>query len=103
MNIFVSNLSFDTTSESLKELFAAYGEIISANVISDKYTGFSRGFAFVEMVNETEGEKAIVKLSETKFEGNIINVKIARPKSDRSNGDWNNNRSTGSGYNRRRY
>ena len=101
MNIFVSNLSNDTTEESLKELFAEYGEITSAKVIVDKYTGFSRGFGFVEMDNETDGKKAIEELSETEFEGNIINVNIARPRTDRNTGRRDNR--GGGGYNRRRY
>ena len=102
MNIYVSKLNFDTTSESLKELFAEYGETTSANVINDKATGFSRGFGFVEMANDTDGRKAIDELNETDFEGKTINVSVARPRSDRNSGGWNNNRD-GGGYNRRKY
>ncbi|RIH64493.1 RNA-binding protein [Mariniphaga sediminis] len=102
MNIYVSKLSFDTTSESLKELFAEYGEITSANIITDRLTGFSRGFGFVEMTSENEGRKAIDELNDTEFEGKTINVSVARPRSDRNSGGWNNNR-RGEGYNRSRY
>ena len=69
MNIYVSNLSYNTTSESLKELFAGSGEVTSANVITDKITGDSRGFGFVEMPDNVEGQKAIDNLNETDFEG----------------------------------
>ena len=106
MNIYVSNLSFDTTSESLKELFAEFGEITSANIITDRATGFSRGFGFVEMVNQDEGGKAIEKLNATDFEGKTIKVSIARPRNDRNSGDFGNtnrNRGGGGGYNRRQY
>ena len=101
MNIYVSNLSFDTTSESLKELFAKYGETTSANIITDRGTGFSRGFGFVEMPDKNEGQKAIEELNETEFEGKTINVNVARPRTDRDSGGQNNR--GGGGFNRRRY
>ncbi len=105
MNIYVSNLSFDTTSESLKELFAEYGETTSANIITDRGTGFSRGFGFVEMPNQDDGRKAIDELNDSEFEGKTIKVSIARPRSDRnSSGFGNSNRNhAGGGYNRRQY
>ena len=102
MNIYVSKLSFDTTSEGLKELFAEYGETISAKVIMDRATGFSRGFGFVEMANDTDGRKAIDELNDTDFEGRTINVNIARPRSNGSSNSWKNNSSSG-GFNSRRY
>ena len=98
MNIYVSNLSFSTSSESLQELFAEYGEVSSANIINDRETGRSRGFGFVEMPNDAEGEKAISELNEAEFEGKTINVSVARPRTERSSGGYNNNR--GGGYNR---
>lgn len=101
MNIYVSNLSFNTTSESLKELFAEYGEITSANVIMDKYTGDSRGFGFVEMPDDADGKKAIEELNESEFEGKNINVTVARPRVDRNSGGWKN--TGGGGFNRSRY
>ena len=101
MNIYVSNLSFDTTSESLKELFAEYGETTSANIITDRGTGFSRGFGFVEMPNKTEGQKAIEELNETEFEGKTINVNVARPRPERN--DLGRDNRGGGGFNRRRY
>lgn len=86
MNIFVSNLSWDTTSGSLQDLFSQYGQVSSANVITDRETGRSRGFGFVEMDNDSEGQAAIDALNQTNFEGNVINVNVARPKAPRSNG-----------------
>jgi len=106
MNIYVSNLSYDTDAESLQELFADHGEVTSANVITDRETGRSRGFGFVEMPNDEEGQNAIDKLNETEFEGKAISVNVARPKTERrSNGGFNRggggyNRGGGGGYNR---
>lgn len=101
MNIYVSNLSYNTTSESLKELFAGSGEVTSANVITDKITGDSRGFGFVEMPDNEEGQKAIDNLNETDFEGKTINVNVARPRTDRNSSGQNNR--GGGGFNRRGY
>ena len=103
MNIYVSNLSYNTTSESLQELFAGLGEVTSANIINDRETGRSRGFGFVEMPNDEEGQKAIAALNETEFEGKTINVTVARPKTERSNSGYNNRDDNGGGYNRRRF
>lgn len=110
MNIYVSNLSYNTTSEGLQELFAEYGEVTSANVIKDRETGRSRGFGFVEMSNDQEGQKAIDELNEVDFEGKTINVNVARPKTERSNGggynrggNGYNSRGNDGGYNKRRY
>ena len=98
MNIYVSNLSWDTTSEGLQELFSQYGQVSSASVITDRETGRSRGFGFVEMDNDTEGQAAIDALNQFKFEGNVINVNVARPKAPRSFGGGN--RGGGFGGNR---
>ena len=103
MNIYVSSLSYNTTGESLQELFAEYGEVTSVNIIKDRETGRSRGFAFVEMPDDTEGQNAISKLNETEFEGKTINVTVARPKTERSNSGYNNRGENGGGYNRRRF
>lgn len=104
MNIYVSNLNFSTTSESLQELFAAYGEVESARIITDRETGRSRGFGFVEIPNDEEGQKAISELNETDFEGKTISVNVARPKTEGgSRGGYNNRGGNGGGYNRNRY
>ncbi len=100
MNIYISNLNYSTSTDSLQQLFAEHGEVTSANVITDRETGRSRGFGFVEMPDDAEGQKAIDKLNETEFEGKTINVNVARPKTERSDrGGYNR----GGGYNRNRY
>ncbi len=101
MNIYVSNLSYDSTSESLKELFEEHGQVTSANIITDKFTGGSRGFGFVEMPDDSEGKKAIEELHETEFEGKTLNVNVARQRTERNSGRPGNQ--GGGGYNRRRY
>ncbi|MBK7409527.1 MAG: RNA-binding protein [Saprospirales bacterium] len=99
MNIFVAKLSFDTRSEDLKEAFEAYGEVSSANVIHDKFTGRSKGFGFVEMDNDEDAKKAIEGLNETELDGRTIVVKKAEPRADR--GD--SNRGGGGGGGGRRW
>ena len=98
MNIYVSNLNYSTDADGLQELFAGYGEVASAKVIADRDTGRSRGFGFVEMPNDAEGQKAIDKLNETELDGKAISVSVARPKTDRrSEGGFSRG---GGGYNR---
>ncbi len=103
MNIFVARLNYGTTSEALQTLFEGYGEVSSAKVIIDKFTGKSKGFGFVEMDNDDEGNNAIAELNDSSFEGNNIVVKKARPREDNRGGgnrggggggnrSWNNNR-----------
>lgn len=86
MNIYVSHLSWGTKSDSLHDLFAQYGEVTSANVITERETGRSKGFGFVEMTNDAEGQAAIDALNGTDFEGQTINVNVARPKTERPAG-----------------
>ena len=102
MNIYIANLSYGVTDADLKELFQEYGEISSANVITDKLTGRSRGFGFVEMPNESEALKAIKELNEVEYDGKVIVVNAAKPKTERKSFNNNNNRRSG-GYNSRRY
>lgn len=94
MNIFVAKLSFDTQSEDLKEVFEEFGAVTSANVITDKFTGKSKGFAFVEMENDDEAKKAINELNDSELDGRTIVVKKAEPRESRDNGG----RSGGGGY-----
>lgn len=82
MNIFVAKLSSSTTSEDLKELFAEYGDVISAKVIHDRETGHSKRYGFVEMSDENEGMNAINELDECEFDNSQIVVKKARPKTE---------------------
>lgn len=104
MNIYVSNLSFSVNDEDLKEFFAPYGEVTSAKVITDRETGRSRGFGFVEMSDETASQKAIAELDGTTVENRSISVSVAKPKAGRSSRDSDqsgfNNRNS---YNENRY
>lgn len=86
MNIYVGNLSWDVTEDDLKEAFEAHGQVASVNIISDKYTGRSRGFGFVEMSVETEARAAIEALNNTELKGRNLNVNEARPKPEGSRG-----------------
>lgn len=95
MNIFVAKLNFDTQSEDLQEVFEAYGEVDSAKVIMDKFTGKSRGFGFVEMPNDDEALAAIEALNETDLDGNIIVVKKAEPRGEGRRGGGGFNRGGG--------
>ena len=83
MNIYVSNLSFDAQDEDLKDFFAPYGEVTSAKVITDRETGRSRGFGFVEMADEAASKKAIAELDNGVVDGRNVKVMEARPKEDR--------------------
>ena len=82
-NIFVGNLSFRATEESVRELFERYGTVNSARIMTDRETGRSRGFAFVEMANSEEADKAIAALNGYAMEGRPLNVNEARPKPER--------------------
>jgi len=89
MNIYVSNLSFHTTEEDLVTLFSRYGKVSSANIITDRDTNRSRGFAFVEMPSDDEGQEAIKGLNNKDIEGRALNVSVAREKEDRGNKSFN--------------
>src|SRR5579864_3569446 len=101
--LFVGNLNFDTTSDDLKELFATAGLCESAQVMTDRATGRSRGFGFVEMSSDTEAQKAIVELNGRSFQGRNLNVNEARertpgaPRGPRPSGDFGGNRGFDSG------
>jgi len=82
MNIFVSNLNFKVRSEDLKNLFSQYGEVLSTKVITDKFSGKSRGFGFVEMKNDEDGNRAIAELDQKDFEGRNITVSVAKPRTE---------------------
>ncbi len=83
MNIYVGDLSYDVSTEDLRQAFEAYGEVGSANVVRDKYSGQSRGFAFVEMPNDGEGQAAVKNLNGKELSGRQIKVSEARPRADR--------------------
>ena len=84
--VYVGGLPFSVTEGQLQELFAAHGSVESARVISDKFTGQSRGFGFVEMSSSAEAQKAIEALNGTQLEGRTLNVNEAKPMTNRNTG-----------------
>jgi RNA recognition motif-containing protein len=93
--IYVGNMSYGTSEDSLRSLFASYGEVVSVNLITDRYTGESKGFGFVEMAEEAQAAAAISGLNGRELDGRQLRVDVAqdKPRSDSRSG----------GYNRRRY
>jgi RNA recognition motif-containing protein len=85
-NIFVGNLSFGASEESVRALFDPHGTVGRVNIVTDRDTGQPRGFGFVEMANDGEGEKAIAAVNGKELDGRALNVNEARPKTDRSSG-----------------
>jgi RNA recognition motif-containing protein len=83
MNIYVGNLSYSNTSSNLEEIFSEFGEVSSAKVISDRDTGRSKGFGFVEMPNNDEANTAINELNNKEIEGRKLRVNEARPREER--------------------
>src|SRR5213079_1984758 len=106
MNIYVSNLSFNVQDEDLKEFFTEYGEVSSAKVITDKFTGRSRGFGFVEMPDDEAAKKAIAELNGSEIDGRTIAVNVAEERKERTGGGGGggfrggNRGGGGGGYNR---
>ncbi len=90
--LFVGSLPYSTTSAQVEELFAKIGKVASCQLITDKYSGQSKGFAFVEMSTDEESDKAIKELNGTELDGRAIVVNEARPKEDRPSFSNNNNR-----------
>jgi RNA recognition motif-containing protein len=82
-NIFVGNLDFSVREEAIRSLFETYGAVERVSIMTDRETGRSRGFAFVEMTNEGEAERAIAALNGTDMSGRALNVNEARPKTER--------------------
>jgi len=93
-NIFVGNLSFGATEDAVRSLFEAHGTVDRVNIVTDRDTGRARGFGFVEMSNNAEGDKAIAALNGRDLDGRALNVNEARPKGDRESGH---------GFRQRRY
>lgn len=86
MNIYVGNLSYGVNDDQLREVFEAFGEVSSAKVISDKYSGRSKGFGFVEMDNDAEAKAAIEQLDGAEIDGRQVKVNEAKPREDRPRG-----------------
>ena len=97
-NIFVGNLSFGATEDAVRSLFEAYGTVDRVNVVTDRETGRAKGFGFVEMSNDGEGEKAIAGLNGRELDGRALNINEARPKEERGGGGY---RGTGGGQRQR--
>ena len=85
-NIFVGNLDFNTSEDELRQLFEVHGQVDRVAIMTDRDTGRSRGFGFVEMASAEDGEKAIAALNGSQVGGRTLNVNEARPKPERSGG-----------------
>ena len=91
MNIFVSNINYATKDYQLQELFEEFGEVSSAKIITDRDSGRSKGFGFVEM-GDAEGRQAVEALNQKEFNGKILNVTEARPREEKPRRSFDNNR-----------
>ena len=106
MKIYVGNLSYDVTEEELRQEFQAFGEVESVSVITDKYSGRPKGFAFVEMPTLSEGQEAIAELNGKTLKERTLNVNEARPRTDNRGGGSYGDKRRGGGFGggqRRRY
>jgi RNA recognition motif-containing protein len=83
MNIYVGNLSHKATEDDLRQAFEAFGQVVSVNIIKDKFSGESRGFGFVEMPSKQEAQKAIEEMNGQDLAGRAVNVNEARPRTNR--------------------
>lgn len=101
-NIFVGNLSFGATEDSVRSLFEAYGAVDRVSLVTDRETGRARGFGFVEMSNDAEGDRAIAALNGRDLDGRALNVNEARPKEERGGGGGGYNRGGGGGGGRQK-
>lgn len=100
--LFVGGLPYSVDNNKLNEMFAAFGQVVSASVIMDKFTNQSKGFGFVEMANDEDAQKAIKALDGQDYEGRRLGVSVAKPREDRPrDGGFNSNR--GGGFDRKRY
>ena len=97
MNIFVSNINYATKDYQLQELFEEFGEVTSAKIITDRDTGRSKGFGFVEM-GDAEGQQAVEALNQKELNGKVLNVTEARPREEKPRRSFDNNRGGGGGY-----
>ena len=95
--LYVGNLSFNTTTQDLEEMFGAHGTVESTNIIEDRETGRSRGFGFVEMSSKEEGEAAISTLNGKEIDGRALTVNEAKPREERSGGGGGNRGGGGGG------
>ena len=96
-NLFIGSLAYATTDDGLKAHFEQIGEVASARVITDRETGRSKGFGFVEYTDEANNQKAVDELNGKELDGRAINVSLARPKEDRPRRDFGSNDRGGNG------
>jgi RNA recognition motif-containing protein len=101
-NLFIGKLSFDTTDETLKQFFEQIGEVASARVITDRDSGKSKGFGFIQFKDEADNQKAIDQLDGKELDGWNISVNLARPKEDRPRREFNGDRANSGGSFRQR-
>jgi cold-inducible RNA-binding protein len=99
-NIFVGNLSYNASENAVRALFEEYGTVDRVSIATDRDTGQQKGFAFVEMNVDAEGDRAIESLSGREFNGRALTVNEARPKADRASGGGGGYRGSGGGRNR---
>jgi len=98
MNIYVGNLSYDASDENLRKAFEDFGQVSSATIVKDKYSGQPRGFGFVEMPDQAEGQAAIKNLNGKELLGKLMNVNEARPRTDRGRSGGQGGHQGRSGY-----
>lgn len=96
-NIFVGNLTFGATEDAVRAMFEAYGTVDRVSIVTDRDTGRSKGFGFVEMTNDAEGERAISALNGHELDGRNLTINEARPKEDRGGGGGYRGKSGGGG------
>jgi RNA recognition motif-containing protein len=97
MNIYVGNLAREVTDEDLREAFEAFGQVNSATVIKDRFSGESRGFGFVEIPSKNEAQTAITEMNGKELKGRVVNVNEARPKTNRGGGGGRGRGGSGGG------
>lgn len=104
MNIYISNISYSTQEDALRQLFETHGEVSSCRIITDKFSGRSRGFGFVEMPNDEQAQNAINQTNNFELDGKVLSVSEAKPREERDNrgGGYGGGNRGGGGYNRDR-
>ena len=102
-NIFVGNLSFGATEDAVRSLFEAHGQVDRVSIVTDRDTGQAKGFGFVEMSDNSQGDSAIAALNGVELDGRAMTVNEARPKTERSGGGGGGYRGGGGGGGRNRY
>ena len=100
-NLFIGSLAYATTNDSLKAFFEQVGPVVSARVVTDRDSGRSKGFGFVEFENDDDNQKAIDQLNGKELDGRTITVNVARPREERPRGEYSNNRGGESSFRQR--